>query len=418
MPVYLTGVNHQTASVAIREKFALGPEQLQLALGQLCALENVNEAAIISTCNRSEFIIAANSAISLNGFFENLTQSASGDFAGHLYEYAEADVVSHLFRVASGLDSMIIGEAQILGQIKQAWQIAKTHGALGGQLDKLFQHTFSVAKRCRTETGIGKHAVSVAYASVALAKNLFSNISQHQALLIGAGETIELVAQHLCEHDIQGLHIANRSANNARELAAKFKAQHYSLDACPELLERCDIVISSTAAPGTILNLADCQEAIKKRRYRPLFMVDLAVPRDIDPAFADYEDNYLYTVDDLQDIIQRGKKARQKAAADAEKLVADETANYKLQQASLASVDHIRSLRDNAEQTREDLLKKALQQIANGADTADVITQLSKQLTNKLLHNPTTNLRNAAAQGDEELLSAASRIFLQNTRPN
>jgi glutamyl-tRNA reductase len=316
-----------------------------------------------------------------------------------------------VLRVASGLDSLVLGEPQILGQIKDAYAVATKAGTMGGLLDRLFQHTFSVAKQVRTDTAIGASPVSVAFAAVSLAKQIFSNFEQHTALLIGAGETIELAARHLHQNGIGRMIIANRTVENAHALAQEFGAYAIALPEIPNHLAEADLVISSTASPLPILGKGSVESALKVRKHRPMLMVDIAVPRDIEPEVADLSDVYLYTVDDLQDIIQDGLRSRQEAALQAEEIIDTEVSHFMHWLRSLNAVATIRDLRESAQTQRDEELDRALRLIASGKDPQQILTELANRLTNKLIHVPSTQLKQAGYDDRLELIEAARTLF-------
>ncbi|WP_455206065.1 glutamyl-tRNA reductase, partial [Kaarinaea lacus] len=308
MTILAFGINHKTAPVSIREQVAFEPTQITDALKDLVSHPHVEEAAIVSTCNRTELYCGLDQLDQkvITSWMSQYHHLSESDLVPYIYAHPDQYAVRHALRVASGLDSMVLGEPQILGQMKDAYSAASHAGTLGGLLDRLFQHTFSVAKQVRTDTAIGASPVSVAFAAVSLAKQIFSNFEQHTALLIGAGETIELAARHLHEIGIGRMIIANRTVERAQTLAQEFNAYAISLPQIPAHLAEADIVISSTASPLPILGKGSVESALKARKHRPILMVDIAVPRDIEAEVGDLSDIYLYTVDDLQEIIQEG----------------------------------------------------------------------------------------------------------------
>ncbi|TVP52358.1 MAG: glutamyl-tRNA reductase, partial [Halomonas sp.] len=332
------------------------------------------------------------------------------------YHYLDNDAARHLMRVAVGLDSMVLGEPQILGQLKDAYQQARQSKGLGGELERLFQHTFAVAKQVRTETGIGKNPVSVAYAAVSMASRIFDDFSRSRALLIGAGETIELVARHLHEAGVRQLTVANRTRERAELLAGPLGGTAITLQEIPDALEYADIVISSTAAPLPILGKGMVERALKKRRHRPVFMVDIAVPRDIEPEVGELADVFLYTVDDLEEVIQENRRHRQVAADQAESLIEHGVGSWQHERRIRNGGELIRDYRHHGEVLRDLSRDQALERLARGEDPAKVIERLAHQLTNRLLHQPTQAIRDAASQEHHELLNAAPRLLLP-TKP-
>jgi len=407
------GINHKTAPVEIREKVAFAPEHLATALRELLAQHAVNEAAILSTCNRTELYCSVESGAAecLIGWISRYHKLSQEDVAPYTYTFADQAAVQHILRVASGLDSLVLGEPQILGQIKDAYTWANNAGAIGMQLNRLFQHTFSVAKQIRTDTAIGSNPVSVAFAAVSLSKQIFTNLNEHTALLIGAGETIELVARHLGEMGVKHMIVANRTIERAQLLAGQFNGEAITLSEMPDRLVEADIVISSTASQLPILGKGAVERALKKRKHRPIFMVDIAVPRDIEPEVGNLRDVYLYTVDDLQEVIEENRKSRQAAAEEAEDIIAGQVEQFMGWLRSLEAVDTIRAYRTHAELIREEANRQALRQLAAGRDPEKVINDLSRILTNKLIHEPTVQMNRAAFEGRNSLLDSARELF-------
>ncbi|MCM2320975.1 MAG: glutamyl-tRNA reductase, partial [Pseudomonas sp.] len=388
------GINHKTASVAVRERVAFGPEQLVEALQQLCRVTPCREAAILSTCNRSELYLALDEAQAeaILAWLAGYHGLNLDELRACAYIHEDNEAVRHMMRVACGLDSMILGEPQILGQMKDAYASAREAGTLGPLLGRLFQATFSTAKTVRTDTRIGENPVSVAFAAVSLAKQIFSELPRSQALLIGAGETITLVARHLHEQGIRRIVVANRTLERASQLAEEVGGQAVLLADIPEQLVNSDIVISSTASPLPILGKGAVERALKKRKHRPVFMVDIAVPRDIEPEVGELDDVYLYTVDDLHEVIAENLRSRQGAARAAEELVLTGVDEFMARLRERDSVDLLRGYRQRAEQLRDEELAKALRQLGNGIPAEDVLAQLARGLTNKLLHAPSVQL--------------------------
>jgi glutamyl-tRNA reductase len=327
------------------------------------------------------------------------------------YHYEAADALRHMVKVASGLDSMVLGEPQIFGQLKSAYAVAAEAGTIGADMGRLFQKVFALAKRVRTDTAIGENPVSVAYAAVDLAGHIFSDLSRCDALLVGAGETIELVARHLLEAGVRRIVIANRTLGRARELAQKFGAEAVLLAEIPEHLPHADIVITSTASQLPILGKGAVEQAIKVRKHRPVLMVDIAVPRDIEPQVADLADVYLYTVDDLRDIVEQNLRSRQTEARKADQLIEAGVSEYLEELRSLAAVDSVRQYRDMAEAIRELELQRALRALARGDDPQQIVAQLARGITNKLIHAPTAGLKRASAEGRQDLLAGARRLL-------
>ncbi len=410
------GLNHKTAPVNIREKLSFSPDTINEALQGLNRQTGVTESAILSTCNRTEiYCYCEQGADVVIQWLENYHQLAAGEFRQYLYIHTDAQGVSHMLRVASGLDSMVLGEPQILGQMKTAFNQAKKAGTLGRLLHKLFQHTFNCAKQVRTDTAIGASPVSIAFASVTLAKRLFTDFTQHTALLIGAGETIELVALHLKEVGIKNIIIANRTFENAHKLAKAVSGYAIELNEIPKHLAEADIVISSTASPTPVVSKAMVEQAIKIRKHRPIFMVDIAVPRDIEADVGHLEDVFLYTVDHLQDIIEEGLKSRQEAAAMAEEIIEAQTAHFMNWLKSLDAVKTLCLFREQAEAMRDVAVKNALKQLNKGKPAEAVVKEMAYQLTNKILHQPSIQIKQAGREERDDLIQAACKLF--NIKP-
>lgn len=402
MSLLAIGINHNTASVELREKVAFGPEKLSLALNQLSTSSHVKGGVILSTCNRTEIYCDVRSA-SKNKVIEWLSQFhqvSLDELKPSLYVHEEQAAIRHLMRVACGLDSLVLGEPQILGQVKQAYAEARENHAVNPATEKLFQKAFSVAKRVRTETEIGGSAVSVAYAACTLAKHIFESLADATVLLVGAGETIELVAKHLAGHHCKRMIVANRTRERALSLAQQFGADVIALNEIPDYLAQADIVISSTASPLPIIGKGMVESALKARRHQPMLLVDIAVPRDIEPQVGKLNDAYLYSVDDLQSIVDSNIEQRKVEAIQAEAIVSEESATFMSWMRSLQAVDSIRDYRKQANEAREELLNKSLQALAAGGDPEKLLIELSNKLTNKLIHTPTRALQTAAEQGE------------------
>ncbi|WP_439861006.1 glutamyl-tRNA reductase [Pseudomonas sp. MBLB4136] len=407
------GINHKTASVDVRERVAFTPEQLVEALQQLCLRTASREAAILSTCNRSELYLEQDSlaAEAVLAWLAEFHQLNLDDLRACAYVHQDDAAVRHMMRVASGLDSMVLGEPQILGQMKSAYAVAREAGTLGPLLGRLFQATFSTAKQVRTDTAIGENPVSVAFAAVSLAKQIFSDLHDSQALLIGAGETITLVARHLYEQGVKRIVVANRTLERASSLAEQFGAHAVLLSDIPEELVNSDIVISSTASQLPILGKGAVESALKRRKHKPIFMVDIAVPRDIEPQVGKLDDVYLYTVDDLHEVIAENLKSRQGAAQAAEELVSAGAEDFMLRLRELAAVDVLRAYRQQAERLRDEELAKAVRLLGRGASAEEVLAQLARGLTNKLLHAPSVQLKKLSADGRIDALAVAQELF-------
>ncbi|MDZ7889709.1 MAG: glutamyl-tRNA reductase [Pseudomonas sp.] len=410
------GINHKTASVAVRERVAFTPEQLVEALQQLCTLTSSREAAILSTCNRSELYIEqeALEVEQVLRWLADYHQLSLDELRACAYVHQDDGAVRHMMRVASGLDSMVLGEPQIFGQLKSAYAVAREAGTIGPLLGRLFQATFSTAKQVRTDTAIGENPVSVAFAAVSLAKQIFSDLHRSQALLIGAGETISLVARHLHDQGVKRIVVANRTLERASQLAEQFGAHAVLLSEIPNELVNSDIVISSTASQLPILGKGAVERALKLRKHKPIFMVDIAVPRDIEPEVGELDDIYLYSVDDLHEVIEENLKTRQGAAQVAEDLVLVGAEDFMLRLRELAAVDVLKSYRQQAERLRDDELAKAQRLLANGSSAEEVLLQLARGLTNKLLHAPSVQLKKMSAAGRLDALAMAQELFALN----
>lgn len=413
MVLVALGINHTTAPVQVRERVAFTPEQVSEALQDLVNHPPVKEAAILSTCNRTEIYCGLTELDSapLSRWLQHYRQMEPASLDPYLYSYPEQNAVRHILRVASGLDSMVLGEPQILGQMKHAYALARKAGTVGRLLARLFQHTFTVAKQVRTDTAIGASPVSVAFAAVSLAKQIFGDLSHHTALLVGAGETVELTARHLYQNRIGRLIVANRTLERAHLLASEFQGYAIPLAELPAHIAEADIVISSTGSQLPILGKGAVERALRARKRRPMLMVDIAVPRDIEPEVGQLQDVYLYTVDDLEEVIQENLKSRQEAAKQAAEIIDNQAAHFMAWLNSLQAVSVIRAYRENAEQATREVVNRALRQIAAGADPQQVIERLGHQLTNKLMHAPCVQMRRAASEGRAELLEAARDLF-------
>lgn len=411
MSLFALGINHQTAPVALRERVAFNDDAVAPALAGLHALPQVREVALLSTCNRTELYAVTDDDGSALVDWLATHPSESGDLRAYLYRHQDGDAVRHLFRVATGLDSLVLGEPQILGQVKHAWATARGAGTLGGQLDRLFQHAFVTAKRARTETRIGNSPVSVASVAVRLAQESFAQPSDSTVLLIGAGETIELAARHLAQARVKQLLVANRTYAHAQDLAARHGGVALPLDELDRHLFLADIVFSATAAREPVLSKAQVAAALATRRHRPMLLLDLAVPRDIAPDTATLKDAFLYTVDDLERSIEDNRRSRREAADEAEAIVDLQVARYVEALAAGTRNAPLKRLRARGESARAEVLAKAKQQLAAGQSPEAVLDFLAHTLTNRLLHAPTIALREAAISGDTDLMHAVDRLM-------
>ncbi len=422
MSILVVGVSHHTAPVDVREKFSFSAEELNQALsvmGEIAA-----ERIILSTCNRTEFYLATASTTDngkqlqsrLTQWLAKSRQIDPAKLTSYLYTHFDEDAVKHILRVVSGLDSMVLGEPQILGQVKASHQQAMEHKTTGPVLNRLMQYSFTTAKKVRTQTAIGANPVSVAYAAVSLAKQIFSKLDKQTALLVGAGETIELVGRHLHSNGIGHIIVANRSIDKAQHLANEFDGEAIALETIAERLADADIVISSTAAPIPIIGKGSVERALKQRKHQPIFMVDIAVPRDIEPEVGKLDDIYLYTVDDLQSVIEENMQSRQQAAEQAEQMVEQEVGSFMDWLRAQSQLQLIRDYRTHTNQLKEDVLQKALKQIENGKSPEDALQFLAHTLTNKLSHAPTAAMNKAAHSGNIQLLEAARDLLDLNKK--
>ncbi|WP_312711436.1 glutamyl-tRNA reductase, partial [Stenotrophomonas sp.] len=385
MTLWVLGLNHQTAPVELRERASFGGDALPRALASLRDTPQVAEAVLLSTCNRTELYAIAESGQALADWLE----AHAGQLQGYLYQHADADAVRHLFRVATGLDSMVLGEPQILGQVKDAWATSRDHGLLGQRLDRLFQQTFSVAKRARTDTRVGANPVSVASTAVRLAQNSFARLEDSTVLLVGAGETIELAARHLSEGRVRRLLIANRTLAHAQDLASRHGGVALPLTELERHLGEADVVFSATAAREPVIAKAHVAAALRARRHKPMLLFDLAVPRDIESGVGDLSDAFLYTVDDLERAVEDNRRSRREAAAEAEAIIDLQVARFVETLHAGAHQAPLLQLRAYGDATRTEMLEKARQQLANGKPAEDVLELLAHGLTNRLLHPPT-----------------------------
>jgi glutamyl-tRNA reductase len=412
MSLHILGLNHTTAPVEIREQVVFAGEDIDRALASLMGLKNVAEAVVLSTCNRTEFYVETTDAgvQELRSWLVG-DQKLGEEVNSSLFTLDAEEAIGHLFKVACGLDSMVLGEPQILGQLKDAFRQAEQCGSVGTQLNRLFHHTFSVAKKVRTDTEIGSSPVSVAYAAVNLANQFFSGFSQHTALLIGAGVTIELVAKHLYSKGIGRLFIANRNIGRAQNLAAQFDGFALPLSELEGTLPDADILISSTASSEPVVRLEQMKKAIQARKRKPVFAVDIAVPRDLEPGIGDLDDVYLYSIDDLDKVIVAGQNNREEAAVDAMLILEDETRRYLSIQRSKEVAPVITALRDHGDAIRQQVLEQARRRLAKGADSDEVLEFVTASLLKKILHQPSVRLREAGEKSDQEFIDAISELF-------
>ena len=408
MTLLALGINHKTAPVALRERVTFSPDTLDQALDSLLAQPLVQGGVVLSTCNRTELYLSVEQQENLQEqlvkWLCDYHQLSADEVRKSLYWHHDNDAVSHLMRVASGLDSLVLGEPQILGQVKKAYADSHRGHTISSELERMFQKSFSVAKRVRTETDIGASAVSVAFAACTLARQIFESLSTVNVLLVGAGETIELAARHLREHKVQKLIIANRTRERAQKLADEVDAEVIGLAEIDARLAEADIIISSTASPLPVIGKGMVERALKQRRNQPMLLVDIAVPRDVEPEVGKLPNAYLYSVDDLQAIIDSNMAQRKAAAVQAETIVVQESGEFMSWLRAQSASNTIREYRSQAEQVRAELEERALAALAQGADAQAVLRELAHKLTNKLIHAPTKSLQQAARDGDDERL--------------
>ncbi|PCJ26221.1 MAG: glutamyl-tRNA reductase [SAR86 cluster bacterium] len=431
MALVLVGINHNTANIDLREKVAFPPEIVEAALLEVHALNNIDEVVIVSTCNRTEIYVnfglsdnneeiqtgsdidksstgAQQLVLSWLAKFHQVDQQELKDCS---YSFSDEAVIRHLMKVSCGLDSMVLGEPQILGQIKSAYAVSKDQNVVGQSLGKAFQVAFSIAKAVRTDTAIGENPVSVAYAAVTLAERIFSDLPSLNVLLIGAGRTIELVVKHLVDKGVSNIVVANRTLDNALEIANRFDAHGVLLSEIPEQLVVADIVVSSTNSQLPLLGKGAVERALKQRKHKPMLLVDLAVPRDIESEVADIADAYLYSVDDISDVIEDSVKSRADAAAEAESIIEKGIEEFRKQIRSLNAVSTLRAFRDKADAIREAELSRAVKALEKGESAEVVLTSLARSITNKLIHSPSVQMKKASAEGRDELLKLTQELY-------
>jgi glutamyl-tRNA reductase len=419
MTLIALGLNHLTAPINLREQVAFDAEATGPALFALSREPGVEEAMILSTCNRTELYVsvAAGAEAVPQEWLRRHHHLTAGKLDEFLYRHDEDAAVRHMFRVATGLDSMVLGEPQILGQVKDAYQQARDAQSLRAPMERLLQHTFAVAKRVRTDTRIGAHTVSVAFTAVRLAEQAFADLRQACVLLIGAGDTIELAARHLVDKQVRRLIVANRTLENAQELASRYGGYAVSLNDLPQHLAEADIVISSTAARQPIVTHTMVERAVAARRRKPMFMVDIAVPRDIEPSVGKVDDVFLYGIDDLRQVIDDNRRSREAAAREADAIIDLQVGRYMAWRRALTLRNPAVDLRLHAEAYRDEVLEKARAMIVRGKSPEEALAFLANTLTNKLLHHPSARLREAALSGDMDLLHAAGRLYGIEEKP-
>jgi glutamyl-tRNA reductase len=411
MPLYALGLNHATAPVKVREQVAFQPDTLGVALRDLIALPSVKEAAILSTCNRTEVYFSAAEAAPVERWLESFHRVPSESLHPYVYTLPQDRAVSHAFRVASGLDSMVLGEPQILGQMKHAVRSAEAAGALGLILNRLFQRTFAVAKDVRTNTDIGSASISMAAAAVKLAERIYPSLADQHLLLIGAGEMIDLAAAHFAAKHPKSITVANRTLERGEQLAARIGASAITLNELPERLAHFDMIVTSTASSLPILGKGLLERAIKSRRHRPMFIVDLAVPRDVEPEAAELDDVFLYSVDDLANIVKDNLQIRVDSLAQAEAMIAEQAQAFLRWLDGRSVIPTLTALQGHHESLRAAEVERARKLLAGGAAAEQVIEQLARGLTNKFLHAPAQALTRAGEAERAQLLAMLHHIY-------
>ena len=419
MSLLLLGLNHNSADLSIRERVAFTPEKLPQAMRELQGLCIGSEVSILSTCNRTELLVAFEAEPApvdevVKSWLAEFHRLDVRELEPSLYVYRDEAAVRHLMHVASGLDSLVLGEPQILGQLKSAFALAQESGTVGSALNRLHQRVFASAKRVRSETAIGENPVSVAYAAVDLAGRIYESFASVSVLLVGAGETIELVGRHLRQAGAVNITIANRTLDRGLALSEKLGAEVCVLGDLPEVLPRVDIVVSSTASQLPIIGKGQVETALRKRRHKPMLFVDIAVPRDVEPEVAELQDVYLYTVDDLREIVDQNMAQRETEADKAKLILDEEVQSYVLSLRADASKELITRFRERAQQTAQDELERARRELESGKAAEEVLETLARGLTNKLIHWPSQGLRSIAQDDLDRLQTAAQLLGLDD----
>jgi len=417
----LIGINHTTAPIEVRERLAIPASRLADATRTLVHQPGVREGLILSTCNRVELLTVqeenSNSSVDLLRFLEEYFAVAPAAITPHLYEYREREAVRHLFRVASSLDSMVVGEPQILGQVKESYTVAREVGAVSGSLDTLIQRAFTVAKKVRSETQIGSSSVSIASVAVDLARKIFGSLQGKTVLLVGAGKMSELAARHLIQQGATNILVANRTLESAEKIAFQFNGAVIPFDALYDQASRADIVITSTGAPQKLFGRSHGQHFLQSRRNRPMFFIDIAVPRDVDPRMNEVEGCFVYDIDDLQQVAAANLADRGREAQAAETIVTREVDKYQQRLQSLDASPAIRNLQEHAESLRQAELRRSAARLTGlTADQQAAVEALTRSLTNKFLHAPMTALREAAREGDAQALADLESLYTNQSR--
>jgi glutamyl-tRNA reductase len=412
MSLSLLGINHNSAPIDVRERLAIAPGRLAEATRSLVHHPGVRECIIFSTCNRVELLTEHEHASDLRSFLSDYFSVPAATLDPHLYEFREREAVRHLFRVASSLDSMVVGEPQILGQVKESYSVAREVGAVSTTLDRLLQSAFSVAKKVRTETEIGSSSVSIASVAADLAKQIFGSLKGTQVLLVGAGKMSELAARHLIAAGATGILVANRTPARAQQLAEQFHGLAVPFADLQQHAPKADIIVTGTGARAHLFNVAEAQAILHKRRGRPVFFIDIAVPRDVDPAVNRVEGAFVYSVDDLQQVAASNLTARAEEAAAAERIVADEVDRFAARLQTLDAVPGILALQQHTEQLRLAELDRARTKLASlTPDQQAAVDALTRSMMNKFLHAPMTGMRKSANEGDIITLAALKKLF-------
>jgi glutamyl-tRNA reductase len=424
MELFVLGLSHRTAPVEVRERFAVPEEGVPELAGRVRAIDGCEESFVVSTCNRVEIYAAARTAAALGeplaALMAEMGRSSPASLAPHLYRHGGPAAVRHLFRVASSLDSMVVGEPQILGQLKAAFEACRGAGATGSSLQRAMDRAFAVAKRVRNETGIARQPVSMSSVAVDLAKQIFGDLGRHTVLLVGAGKMGELAAKHLCGAGVRSLLVANRNLDRARDLAARLGGEPRPLAELPDLLLQADIVITSTGAPGYLIDRQGLRPIMKARKHRAIFVIDIAVPRNVDPSIHQLENVFVYDVDDLQHIAGENLSDRQREAEAAEALVDAEATRFAREIQAQVATPVIVALREKAEAVRAEELARAMTRL-EGLDPRQVKTveMLAERLVNKLLHDVMTEVKRSATEPDgDQVLALARRLFRLEEREN
>ncbi len=413
MTLKIIGVNHKTAPIALREKVAIGREELPEATRALAEMPGVSECMIVSTCNRVELVtVVEDPSIPLNSFLFNHFGIQSEVLLPHLFEYRDKQAVNHLFRMAASLDSMVVGEPQILGQVKEAFAVARTAGVVSSQLEHLLQSAFAAAKKARTETGIGSNSVSIASVAVDMARKIFGSLQGRTVFLVGAGKMSEIAARHLVQQGAGAILVSNRTEERARVLAGQFNGRVIRFEQLYEAASEADIVISSTGAPLPIFRKEHGQAFLQRRRNRPMFFIDIAVPRDVDPEMNKLDGIFVYDIDDLQQVAAAHMEERSRQAVDAETLIAAEVERFEMRQRTVSAAPAIVALQRKAEEIRVAEIQRIHSRLGSlTGEQLAAVEALTRGLMNKFLHPPMQALKQAAREGDSARLDALCDVW-------